>query len=333
MSRGKGDAGQPSVRVLFIVGYPRSGTTLLGMLLNEIPGFFFGGELGFFWQAYLKRSTCGCGSPVQECETWSSVMRAWDTEPAPARKGLDAQPPDILENEVFRQAATLHQGLPSSRSQSWNLWRVKMLAAENAQIRVYSALVGQLYSAIHAATGATAIVDSSKSPIDAAVAGLAPGIEPYFIHMIRRPQGVVHSHWKKREHLTWLHRQRKPVLVYHALSWLETNIAVDIGLRGYMVGRSLRVAYEDLVSSPRTVLEKVSELVGESSDDFSFLCDNTAVLGKNHSVRGNRVRSSTGSLQIREDTAWVTGLTSFEQFLVKALTAPLARRYGLDPIF
>jgi hypothetical protein len=330
MSQSESDMVQPPVKVLFIVGYPRSGTTLLGMLLNELPGFLFVGELAFFWEAHLRGTLCGCDNSVQECEMWSRVVRTWCTDTTPIRQLVDLQSQDGAKCQTFHLAETLRKSLPGSRSQLWNLWQIKKLSLESAQFGLYLELVSKLYSSISVATGSAVIVDSSKSPVDAAVAGLAPGIEPYFTHMIRSPQGVICSHLKKREHLPWLQRQRKPVLVHHALAWSETNTAIDIGLQAYMTNRSLRIVYEDLASSPRAVLGKAAELVGQPSGGFDFLRGNTAFLKRNHSVRGNRIRSVAGSLPIRVDTAWMAGSTKFEQLLVESLTLPLVRKYGLS---
>ena len=55
--------GAPSpVRVVYVLGWYRSGTTLLGNLLGQLPGFVSVGELQALWHALSHpESLCGCG--------------------------------------------------------------------------------------------------------------------------------------------------------------------------------------------------------------------------------------------------------------------------------
>ena len=63
-------------KVLSILGPGRSGTTILGNILGEVPGFFAAGEVRFVWQrGLIERRPCGCGMPVPDCSVWSAVLR------------------------------------------------------------------------------------------------------------------------------------------------------------------------------------------------------------------------------------------------------------------
>ena len=77
-------------RVVSIVGPGRSGTTLLGEILGEVPGVFDAGELRWLWRRGLGEDRrCGCGEheffgvsgrrfPRAACDTqvWTMVHRA-----------------------------------------------------------------------------------------------------------------------------------------------------------------------------------------------------------------------------------------------------------------
>src|SRR5215208_4373820 len=68
-----GGAARP-VKVLYIAGLGRSGSTILANTLGQIKGFFSGGELNFIWKhALIENRLCGCGRPSQECEFWGPV--------------------------------------------------------------------------------------------------------------------------------------------------------------------------------------------------------------------------------------------------------------------
>ena len=65
------------MKVIHIVSAPRSGSTLLDMLLGSVDGFFSGGELRYLWQrGVIQQRRCGCGLGISECGLWSNVLAA-----------------------------------------------------------------------------------------------------------------------------------------------------------------------------------------------------------------------------------------------------------------
>ena len=52
-----------SVKVVCIIGWCRNGSTILGNVLGEVPGFFHAGELHFLWKNAAGKGanqSCGC---------------------------------------------------------------------------------------------------------------------------------------------------------------------------------------------------------------------------------------------------------------------------------
>ncbi len=63
------------VKVLYILGAGRSGSTLLSNILGQLDGFQSVGELFYLWEnGLLKGGLCGCGEPVLQCPFWSEVL-------------------------------------------------------------------------------------------------------------------------------------------------------------------------------------------------------------------------------------------------------------------
>lgn len=64
------------VRVLSIVGYTRSGSTLLDSILGELDGVFSAGELHYLWErGLLEHRTCGCGDQTAQSAGGRSTGR------------------------------------------------------------------------------------------------------------------------------------------------------------------------------------------------------------------------------------------------------------------
>lgn len=63
-------------RIVFVLGYDRSGTTLVGKLLNNYKHVLYVGEIdrGLLHYNKIKSGICGCGSPIKECSLWSKIF-------------------------------------------------------------------------------------------------------------------------------------------------------------------------------------------------------------------------------------------------------------------
>ena len=73
--------------VVYIVGWGRSGSTLLTAILGELDGAFAAGELRMLWgRGAIGRRLCGCGRVIPECPIWSQVLERLDDAPAPPRR-------------------------------------------------------------------------------------------------------------------------------------------------------------------------------------------------------------------------------------------------------
>ncbi|HEX3721935.1 MAG TPA: hypothetical protein VHV31_04045, partial [Nitrolancea sp.] len=63
------------VRVVYIAGDGRSGTTLLSQILGSYNGCLAVGELYDFWTECLDGDRlCSCGVPLRDCQFWNTVL-------------------------------------------------------------------------------------------------------------------------------------------------------------------------------------------------------------------------------------------------------------------
>lgn len=296
---------EPDLKVVFVIGNQRSGSTLLANLLGELDGFFAAGELFNLWDRNLHRATarCGCGALLGECPCWSTIL-------APLTEAADLTEIRAAQRAVVR---------PSN------------LLARPPDGSIHLELMGRLYRAIAAESGARVVVDSSKSPTYAATLNRLPGIAAHHVHLVRDPRGIVHS--RQRGWKSWERPEADPsdpldgLIVARVVgSWVRTNLAAEIVVRRWPRS-SLRVRYEDLMARPGETLAAIAASVREPVTTWPFESPDIARLGIQHLAAGNPSRFRTGSLRLHEDRAWCEGLPRRHQLLVAALAGPLLHRY------
>ena len=301
------------VKVLYVVGLGRSGSTILSNSLGQIPGFFSGGELNFIWRHnVIENRLCGCGRPFRECPVWTRVMDE-------AFGGMDRVDPREMMRLQSSGTRTRHIPL--------------MLTTRGERVlkeRLEKLLInyGRLYGAIGAATGSKVIVDSSKEPAHGYAMSLVPGVDFRVVHLIRDPRAAAYSWLKKKpqpdseeiEHMVRFSPTKSSAL------WDSWNASAE-ALWRRTPDRYLRLRYEDFVADPRKSLQRILGLL-EVTAELPLAGEREVKLGVSHTVSGNPNRFETGAVELRPDHEWMQRMSPRDRALVTALTFPLLRRYG-----
>ncbi|MEV4122269.1 sulfotransferase [Micromonospora sp. NPDC049645] len=300
------------VRVLYLAGSGRSGSTLVTTVLGQLPGFFAAGELRYLWRrGILENRPCGCGSPLADCPLWARV-RADLTDADPA--GIAAR---LAERLRLRRLPAL------LRRQFRGRPPVPSHPDDNHLARLYASI------ATHTLPQGGVIVDSSKLPPYGALVGSLPDIDLYVLHVVRDPRATAYS-WRRRRRLDGRADDQlmsRPPVGKAALLWLVWNTATG-RLWGGRDDRYLRVRYEDFVVDPAGVTARIARFVGADTDELPFPTPHTARLTPTHSVAGNPARHRTGLVEVVADTEWLTGLSTRAYAVVTGLTWPLLSRFG-----
>lgn len=308
--------GTRPLRVAYLGGIGRSGSTLVSRTLDRVPELVSVGELSNLWhQSVLRDTPCGCGRAFSACPFWQEVGRrafgGWDR--------LDAEEVSALRRRVER---VRYLPLLLRRSASPRF---------AADVRRYRTLTLPLYAAILAVSGASVVVDNSKLPSRALLLHQDDGVDARVVHLVRSSYGVCYS-WSKQ-----LVRQdadqemlRFPV-GKSAARWTAINGAFE--LLGKLGVPTLRVRYEDFVVAPRTELRRMLDFLGVQDTALDFVDGTTVELAEDHSVWGNPMRMRVGPEQLRLDEEWRQRLGVRERRRISLLTWPGMRRYGypLEP--
>lgn len=305
-----------AVRVLYVGGLYRSGSTLSSLLFGELDGHITIGELSSVFRNGLQLDTfCGCGQRFSACEFWNAVGRAafggWS--------GLDAAHALALQRRVDRT-----QKIPAMLSP----WKPGSFERDLSE---YRDILTRIYRAIRDISGAKVVVDSSKRPSFAYILQSSPGIDMTCAQTVRDPRGVAHSHAKKvrlapstgaRDYMP----QNKPYTI--ARRWITVNALIR---RLQHLGvEVVTVRYEDLAADPIAELCRVAALqgLGPADIDSGIVTSEGLTMRGAHLVAGSRIRMTEGTMPIRLDEEWRTEMPARDRRLVSGLTIVSRPRYG-----
>ncbi len=293
------------VRVLFIAGTGRSGSTLLAGILGQIDGIFNAGEVRYIWErGLLANRLCGCGRPFRECPVWQEIL-------------VDAGSPDALSMSRVQARLTRLRHVAIGRH------------AGGAEANSYLEQLGHLYRAIAHVTGSQVIVDSSKLPSYGRLVGSLDGVEMVVVQLVRDPRSAAAS-WagiKAQPDNGAAGTMQRISPAQSALLWNLWNAAAP-RLVAPAAARYITLRYEDFVARPRRSVERIVELLDMSDAKLPFIDANTVDLAPNHTVSGNPDRLKSGRTVIRTDDAASKRVRKRDRMLVTALTLPLLGRYG-----
>lgn len=303
------------IPVVYVAGLQRSGTTILGDVLDEVPGYFFAGELVHFWShGVLEGGYCGCGEPFHACPLWTEVAgRAFD--------GIEDVTQDTAERRVDRN--------PGPADVPW------MLVPGGDRIlrdRLSDWLErrAKLYRAIKETSQANVIVDTSKYPVYGRALALIPDIDLYVVHLVRDPRGVANSRQRVKR-IPHPKEDDKYMDRWHpattALRWNVINITTSLVLKRAAL-RFLRIQYHAFTQDPRQTLERIVDMVDAGGETLPFVEPSTVDLSGNHVFSSNPNRFKDGPVEIERDDAWRRNLSLTHRRIVTALTFPFLHLYG-----
>jgi hypothetical protein len=300
------------LRVLYILGMPRSGTTIAGRLLGSIPGWTFAGAVRRTWDPGLtERTRCGCGASEVECPVWSKLL-----EPGSRFMGHD---PEELRVMAAVAAPRNHSTLAAARIATFGVDR-------SAEARRYLDVLGGLYKAFAEVTGARVVVDASKKPADALLLPHLDGIRSAVVEIVRDPRGVVHSHMRRASRP--MHGVQGFLRAGRlAMGWDIRGLGSALVRRRFGTAAAI-VRYEDLVTDPDAVASLACRLLQLPQPQRALAPGHVITLPTSHAKSGGGTQIG-GQVVIKDERAWVKGLPAAARWSVTAMTVPrlIARGY------
>ena len=304
-----------AIKVLFIGGMGRSGSTILERMLGQVPGFFPVGEIYNIWnRGFEQNQLCSCHTPFIQCDFWHAVV-----EEAFGRGHLSsAEDALALQRSTDRLRYLPQLIFPALR---WRDYKEKF--------QKYARMLSRLYAAIKKISSYEIIVDSSKEPSHGFILNAIPNIQLWVVHLIRDSRAVAYSWQRKRirPEIYWK-KEYMPryTPVRSAIDWNWKNMAVDI--LGLLSKRSIRLSYENLVNDPQATLIGLIHDVTHFHHKLDFLSGRRVKVDTHHTVSGNPNRFESGVIELMADTEWIKKMPLWSYLTVTALTWPLLLTYG-----
>jgi hypothetical protein len=298
------------VKVLYIAGFERSGSTIVNRVLGQIDGFVAWGELRDIWQhGMIENRRCTCGAFFRDCPAWTKILNE-------AFGGID----QVNTQEMIR---LLKKARVSVLPHYFGVVTDKFF---KSSVEEYLTSLESLYRAIQTTTNSKVIVDSTKASWYGYVLGMLSTIDLYVVHVIRDPRGVCHSLQQHKNKGDTACQWYNPA--HASLSWNLKNSAVEMLLNRFR-GRYLRIRYEDFVRNPKTAVKLVLDLVQEEVTQLPFKDDFTVEMEIDHIFAGSpSSRSETGAVKLRLDERWQNEMQPIDKAVVTSFTSPLLMKYN-----
>jgi len=301
------------VRILYIGGTGRTGSTLLANILGQYDTFFSGGELAFLWRfGLMDNGRCACGLELRQCPTWVAIFDQ-------AFGGVNNV--DASEMVRLRKRFNSHH-LPLMVTKGIR----KRLLDRTGDLPLRLA---QLYSGIRSSTGRPIIVDSSKEPHYSYILRSQPSLEVYFLHLVRDPRAVAYS-WRRRKVEAGFSDGRFMATRRPSVSstyFDVSNIASEL-IWARHTQRYMRMRYEDFISAPAEMLRRIGEFVEVDIDPSQAIDDGFANLSGTHSAWGNPNRFLHGQIGLAPEDEWKFRMPQSQRAVVTAMTLPLILQYA-----
>lgn len=284
------------ISITFIIGYPRSGTTLLGNVLGSIKNSVHVGEVSRVWKRNIKTvfppRKCGCGQEVEECEMWSVILN--DTY-----QKFEAEFGEELSNDLLAD------------------WRDKIIYGKTISdndFEKYSYFTKCLYTNIVEYFNVTQIIDSSKDLLYADLLESLGIFDITYIHLVRELPGVILSRQKKLKspRVDGTVKLNYKYVASDSFRWLRNYFQVNNYLHGK---NSLKIDYSKFAKDPLQILNEnnITGIDKVFNDEHSFKSKNL------HTIMGNRNRYVKGDIIISKDNKWQTQLSGFDKKLLKTI--------------
>ncbi|MCW9027960.1 MAG: sulfotransferase [Kangiella sp.] len=278
------------VKIIYLLGAGRSGTTILSLLLGNNTNALALGELHQAPEHFSQEKSCSCGKPLISCPFWSEYYPKLH---------------ELFDNDIYRLQA---RELESHRYVGKYYFSPNRALDFSEYIKANKSLF-ELVSAQK-----PVLIDSAKYIGRALALNSFSGNDIRYIYLVRDPRGVVNSFAKNVQTSRGWISATVYYFIVNSVAWVTTKTLLR--------GKVQKVRYEDLLSKPVETLTELSESLGVNVDNVKQLLESGRAMQTGHVIGGNRLVSKDEVL-FRMSDNWRTKLPAWKRYTIWFLTLPL----------
>lgn len=304
------------MKILHIISYQRSGSTVLGLAFGQYKSVSYLGEISAVFTHNWDK-VCSCrtheSTHVTECPVWGPIFE---------------QSRSVLEKYNFWEAASNDGALKKERplflKKAFNQMKRK---EKGPELEAAQEIIKIVFEHATKVEKAEIIVDSSK---DLSYLQILKNLfqDEYFpLHLIRDSRGVVYSARKSPS----IPGKATPLTLWRssriALGWGFKNLLIE----NYIKNSSKKLSalrYEDWCKNPQKTTDGIIKKLSGQTQGSPFIDKTTLRVEPCHSYFGNRSRENTGSLTIKPDESWKKGLQNKHLISSTLTSTPFLKKYG-----
>jgi hypothetical protein len=278
---------EKKIKILYIVGTGRNGSTLLDTVLGNSDKIHSTGEVFNTFSAWRANKICSCGKAVDKCLFWSQVKELFDKS---------------FKQSDYSILSKIEKHFERAPLSPLNLIFHKIVSSQ--KYRLYTKFLKEFYTAIYRVSRKPVLADSSKNPLRGYALLNIFKEDIYFIHLVRDGRGQMWSWMKtgiippfgisirknnksekktKDQYYWWT-----PWL--YAISWLIYSLLSSAVIWKAGSTKSLQIKYEDFLKDPSHHVGRISNLIAEDLSDVDKLIMRNEPFRIDHIVAGNRLR-------------------------------------------
>ncbi|WP_221065021.1 sulfotransferase [Methylomagnum ishizawai] len=296
------------MRIVYIAGPLRGGSTVLERVLNSAPTVVALGEFDHLWRIPAQEIKCSCcaGVGLYRCEYWSEILKH-------ARIGeKELRYLWTLEHKLVRSHFLLKMG--------FSLENID----QHHEVKDFLAMQFSMFDSIATLTGAKVLVDSSKSGPRA------------WLLATRKPVTILHLHRSAVDVMSsWSHSKIDPIwstvmfrrgVMRVATDWAKVEQLIRLLGKQRPV---LRLDYRDFVASPRAAIQRTFiGSLNEIVDTIQWHDGRTILPGDSyHSINGNSDRFAKGRIVVEPRRVAINHLKFTERLAIATLGGCLNKIY------
>lgn len=294
-------------KIVFMLGYPRSGSTVFGELINQSEHFLHVGEMERLWYprtmeaSIYPQKNCSCGKKICKCDFWLPYLErvAEDIKLISAKRDME------LNNKILC---------------SYKEDFIQKGKIDGEEAKIYTEVIYELYKSLQEGEHKI-ILDSSKELWYAKYLESTGLFDLSYIHLIRDVKAVVYSRQKKLKSKSQSSVKVSldyKYLVHDTLRWNHINSKT----RNFLKDKtSIEISYEKMVENPGEVLDKLGDMMDVKMDAENIVnYDKEFFIEDNHLVHGNRFKYKRGAIKLERDTRYIAEMKTYDMRLMNFLS-------------